>query len=151
MRRVPDAPVEVGTAARLVPAGLWCEGRERVERPGRVIELDDVNDHLAAARGGGQDDERVRIRDEPDLADRAVGRIRGERIEARERLHALDEADTALHPPGELPDMGALATDDPAVVAVEEADQLDSTVRGLGDDLVRCHRRSSILSWGQDC
>ena len=63
---------------------------------------------------------------EPDLADRAVGRVRREGVEARERLHALHEPDPARHPPGELPDVGALAADHAAVVAVQEANELEA-------------------------
>ena len=51
----------------------------------------------------GRIDERVRIRHEPDLADRAVGRVRREEVQARERLHALHEPDPARHPPRERP------------------------------------------------
>ena len=115
------------------------EERARVERPGRMVELDHVDEHLAAARGIRQDHEGVRIRDQPDLADRSVGRIRGERVEARERLHPLDQADAALHPARQLADVRALAADHAAVVAVQEADELEAALLGLGDDLVRCH------------
>ena len=110
----------------LGPGDHPLEERPRVERPRRVVELDHVHDHLGAARGIRQEDEGLRIGNEPDLADGAVGRVRGEEVEARERLHPLDEADPALHPPRELPDVGALAADDAAVVAVEEADQLNA-------------------------
>ena len=112
----------------------------RVERPWRMVELDHVHEHLAAARGVRQDVEGIGVRHESDLADRPVGGVRGERVHARERLHPLHEADAALHAPGELPDVGALTADHAAVVAVEESDELESTGLGLGDDLVGCHR-----------
>ncbi len=112
----------------------------RVEGPGRVVELDHVHEHLAAARRVGQDRERLRVRDEPDLADGPVGRVRRERVDARERLHALHEADARLHPPGERRDVRALAAHDAAVVAVQEAHELEALGLGLGDDLLGCHR-----------
>ena len=40
--------------------------------------------------------------------------------------------------------MGALAADDSAVVAVQEADELEPALLGLGHDLVGCHRTASI-------
>jgi hypothetical protein len=104
-----------------------------------MVELDHVDEHLAAARRIRQDNEGVRIGHQPDLADRAVGRVRRERVDARERLHPLDQADPALHPACELSDVSALATDHAAVVAVQEADELEAAFLGLGDDLVGCH------------
>src|SRR4029079_6448550 len=115
----------------------------RFEGTRLVVELDHVHEHLAAARRVRQHDECVRVRDEPALAAGAVRTVRREVVEARERLHALHEADPARHPPGELPDMGALAADDAAVVAVEEADELEALLVRLLDDLVGCHGSAS--------
>ena len=120
----------------------------RVERPRRVVQLDHVHQHLAAARGVGEHHEGVRVGHQPDLADRPVGRVGRQRVDARERLHALDEADPALDPPGQRRDVGALAADDAAVVAVQEAHELQALGLGLGDDLLGCHRDASFDAGG---
>ena len=113
--------------------------RPRIERPGLMVELDHVHDHLPAAWRVGEDHERLGIRHEPDLADRSVGRVGCEEVQARERLHALHEPDPALHPAGERTDVGALAADHAAVVAVQEANELEAPLVRLADDLLWCH------------
>src|SRR5207244_11773922 len=104
-----------------------------------------VGDHLAAAWRIWQNDEGLRVRDQPDLPHRTVRRVGRQRIETRERLHALDEADTALHPAPERANVRALATADAAVVAVQEPDELEAAFLCLGNDLIRCHRRASSV------
>jgi hypothetical protein len=63
---------------------LSLEEVPRVEGPRLVVQLDHIHEHLAAARGVRQHDERLRVGHEPDLANGPVRRVRRERVDARE-------------------------------------------------------------------
>ena len=63
-----------------------------------MVEFDHVRDHLGAAWGVRQEDDRFRIRDEPDLADRASSETdRALELRTRDRARKLiSKIDQAL-------------------------------------------------------
>jgi hypothetical protein len=99
-----------------------------------------VRQHRRRAWGVGQHGERVRVGNEPHLADGAHALDRLELVEGVHRQHGYGDTDAGLHALGETVDVDGLASDDAAVVAVEDAEQPYIRRPAGGDDLLGGHR-----------
>jgi len=80
-------------------------------------------------------DERLRVRHEADLANRAHPIDRSQVIEHGEGLHRQGQADAGFQPILERGHAAALPADDPVVVAVQESDQPQARRFGVRQDL----------------
>jgi hypothetical protein len=102
--------------------GLF-EERPRARLPRRPVRVDQVREHRGGPRRVGERDKRIRVRHDPDLADRAHPGHRLQLVQHGHRHHRHRVADAAGHPFLQPRGARGFSADDPAVVGVQEADQ----------------------------
>ena len=118
---------------------LALEERARAGLPGRAVVVEHVDGHGRAVRRVGQDLERLGVRHESDLADRAHAVDGGELIHHVHGLHGPGQADAVGDAVAQMRDVRGLTACHAAVVGVQEAHEAHAGLLGLrGDSICGC-------------
>src|SRR6266545_979740 len=106
-----------------------------------AVQPDQIDEDRAGARCVGEDAERLQVRNEPDLADRAHSLDGLELVEPVHCLHRDGQPDPALEPALEAVHAARLAAHGAVVAAPEEADEADSRLVHLLHYVTCLHSR----------